>query len=155
MMSFEGEDNVNPQILLKEKRGLISTIDPTKSIVTGNGVTSPVINQINNVVLTAKDSSGNNIGIGGETVFIMISNEWARGTNMNWNVVTGATTVLSSQILTKMTDNGDGTYSYSYSVSVPGKITVWVFVAVRKGVAGEYFDNTSFTPPSIQNLTTE
>ena len=85
----------------------------------------------------------------------MISNEWTRGTNMSWNVVTGATTVLSNQILARMTDNGDGTYSYSYSVSVPGKITVWVFVAVRKGVAGEYFDNTSFTPPSVQNLTTE
>ena len=74
---------------------------------------------------------------------------------MNWNVVTGATTVLSNQILTRMTDNGDGTYSYSYSVSAPGKITVWVFVAVRKGVAGEYFDNPSLTPPSVQNLTTE
>ena len=155
MENINGNTVNKQKIIRKGFRELISTIDPTKSIVTGNGISSPVINQINNVVLTAKDSSGNNIGIGGETVFIMISNEWTRGINMKWNVVAGATTVLSSQILTRMTDNGDGTYSYSYSVSVPGKITVWVFVAVRKGVAGEYFDNDSLTPPSVQNKTTE
>ena len=74
---------------------------------------------------------------------------------MSWNVIPGAATVIPNQIYTRMIDNGDGTYSYSYSVSVPGKVTVWVFVAVRKGVSGEYFDNDSLTPPSVENLTTE
>ena len=74
---------------------------------------------------------------------------------MSWATVSGATTVVTSKTVGQMTDNGDGTYSYSYTLSVPGKITVSVIVAVRKGVAGEYFNNPSLTPPSIQNLTTE
>ena len=69
--------------------------------------------------------------------------------------MSGATTVVANTIIDQMTDNSDGTYSYSYSLSVPGKVTISVVVAVRQGVAGEYFDNTSLTPPSVQNLTTE
>ena len=69
--------------------------------------------------------------------------------------VSEAMTVVANTIVSQMIDNGDGTYSYSYTVSIPGNITVSVIVAVRVGVAGEYFDNTSLTPPSVQNLTTE
>ena len=136
-------------------RNLISNIDVTKSLVTGSGVTSPVVGQTNSVLLTAKDSSGNNIGVGGETIFVMVANQCTRDTNMSCTPVSGATTVVASTIVGQMTDNGDGTYSYSYTVSVPGKITVSVIVAVRMGVTGEYFDNSSLTPPSVQNLTTE
>ena len=87
-MNTNGNTTNKHKIIRKGYRELISTIDPTKSIVTGNGIISPIVNQINNVVLTAKDSYGNNIGIGGETVFIQISNEWTRGTmyfSRNWN----------------------------------------------------------------------
>ena len=107
------------------------------------------------VFLTAKDSSGNNIGVGGETIFVMVSNQCTRSTNMSCTPVSGATTVVANTIVGQMTDNGDGTYSYSFTVSAPGKITVSVIVAVRMGVAGEYFNNPSLTPPSVQNLTTE
>ena len=127
----------------------------TKSFVSGTGITSPIVGQTNYVHLTAKDSSGNNIGVGGETIFVMVANQCTRSSNMSCIPVSGATSVIASTIVEQMTDNGDGTYSYSYTVSVPGKITVSVIVAVRKGVAGEYFDNPSLTSPSVQNLTTE
>ena len=106
--------------------------------------------------MTAKDSSGNNVGVGGETIFVMVAESmYERHKHELYSTVSGATTVVSSTTVGQMTDNGDGTYSYSYTVSVPGKITVSVIVAVRKGVAGEYFDNPSLTSPSVQNLTTE
>ena len=107
------------------------------------------------MLLTARDSLGNNVGVGGETIFVMIANECTRGAHMSWTPVSDATTVVENTIIDQMKDNGDGTYSYSYSVSVPGKVTISVVVAVRQGVAGEYFDNPSLTSPSVQNLTTE
>ena len=146
---------IQPHTNWSRNRNLLSNIDVTKSSVTGSGVTSPIVGQVSNILLTAKDSSGNNVGVGGETIFVMVANQCMRGTNMSCIPVSGAATVVSSTTVGQMTDNGDGTYSYSYTVSVPGKITVSVIVAVRKGVAGEYFDNTSLTQPSIQNLTTE
>ena len=137
-------------------RNILSNIDVSKSSVTGSGIVSPIIvNQTNNVLLTARDSLGNDVGVGGETIFVMIANECTRSRYMSWTPVSGATTVVANTIIEQMTDNSDGTYSYSYSLSVPGKVTISVVVAVRQGVAGEYFDNPSLTPPSVQNLTTE
>ena len=131
-------------------------IDVNRSSVTGSGVTSPiVVNQTNNVLLTARDSLGNDIGVGGETIFVIIANECTRSAHMSCTPVSGATNVIENTIVDQMIDNGNGTYSYFYSISVPGKVTISVVVAVRQGVAGEYFDNPSLTSPSIQNLTTE
>ena len=131
------------------------TIDATKWLVTGSGVTSPiVVSQTNTVTLTARDSSGTNLGVGGDQVYISITNQWTRGSNMQWVPVGGATTVLASPINAPMVDNGDGTYTYSYSVTIPGTITVAIIIITNTGVTGEYFNNPNLSPPSVANITT-
>ena len=134
---------------------MAGSIDATKWLVTGSGITSPIItSQSNTVTLTARDSSGTNLGVGGDLIYISITNQCTRGTNMKWDAVSGAANVISNPINAQMNDNGDGTYSYSYSVSSPGAITIAIVVVAKVGVSGVYYDNASLTPPSVSTLTT-
>ena len=66
---------------------------------------------------------------------------------MYWDPISGATSVLSSQIIAKMTDNGDGSYSYSYSIGKLGNITVSIILMTHIDVIGTYFNTTNLSGP--------
>ena len=103
--------------------------------------------------MTAKDSTNTNVGVGNEIVFVEITNACTKGNNYWWYPNTGRQTVLTSDIVAKMTDNLDGTYTYNYSVSRPGQITVSVLHYTNGGVYAEYFPNTSESGNNAYNST--
>ena len=95
--------------------------------------------------LTAKDSAGNNVGTGGELVYIFITNECTISGNV-CNIVGGATATLSTPITGDMTDNGDGTYSYSFTLeNNSGKVTGYAYKGTP-GITTEWFENFKFQP---------
>jgi hypothetical protein len=95
------------------------------------------------IIVTAKDSSGNNIGTGGEKVYIRINNHWTRAANMVWTDVPTSTDVLGSTIEAQMIDNADGTYSYTTNLSVLGYLTIEVMNTVTSGVQSTFYDSTT------------
>ena len=90
--------------------------------------------------MTAKDSSGNNIGIGGNYFAVEIYNKWTLDSSNNWNIVSGAKQTVSSTIKAQMTDNGDGTYSYSYSVQNDGAISIVIRMYTNSGISCSWYD---------------
>ena len=62
-------------------------------------------------MVTAKDSLGNNISVGGDMFYIRFSNECSITSQVSWSQVIGAANVLASPIEALMTDNGNGTYT--------------------------------------------
>ena len=134
---------------LRNKRELVGVTDASASVISGTGVASS-INALTtySVTVTAKDSSGNNIGHGGDIFLIQITNHCTLSGEFTWNVVSGARSTISSQIYEKMTDNGDGTYSYSYSLTNDGAITIIVKLSTGNGVYSEWYPNTSYSSPT-------
>ena len=118
------------------------------------GSTSFVISTSATVTVTAKDSSSNNIGHGGDLFYIQISNPWTRQGNFDWIATTGAVSVLSSSILTLMNDNSNGTYSYTYTASIPGSVTVSVILYSQGWVYNEYYTNNNFSGTNSKSNTT-
>lgn len=98
----------------------------------------------NRVTVTAKDASGTTITTGGDHFVIEIYNEWTQAANFAWNVVGGATQVISSPIISRMNDNGDGTYYYDYTLSTEGKVTIQI-ILVTNGVTMDYYPNAGWT----------
>ena len=103
--------------------------------------------------MTAKDSSGTNVGVGNEVVFVEITNACTKGNNYEWVANADRQTVLTSDIVAQMTDNHDGTYTYNYNVTRPGQITVSVLHYTNGGVYQEYFPNTSESGDNASNST--
>ena len=66
---------------------------------------------------------------------------------MYWVEAPGTTNVVGSQMIGKMTDNSDGTYSYSYSIGSPGYITVAVILVTHADVAAVFYDSTDLSGP--------
>ena len=97
-------------------RRLTGVTDPIKSVVSGNGTSNVIAFQTYRVMVTAKDGTGANIGHGGDIFYIGIFNQCTPNSDFTWTEVSSARQVLSSPIVTKMSDNGDGTYYYDYSV---------------------------------------
>ena len=104
--------------------------------------------------MTAKDSSGTNVGVGNEVVFVEITNACTKGKNYEWVANAGRQTVLTNEIVAQMTDNYDGTYTYNYTVSRPGQITVSVLHYTNGGVYQEYFPNNLLSGDNGLNGTT-
>ena len=102
--------------------------------------------------MTAKDSSGNNVGYGGNYFVVEIYNQWTLDSSNNWNIVSGAKQTVSSTIKAQMTDNGDGTYSYSYSVQNDGAISIVIRMYTNSGISCTWYDNQSFSgSPALVN----
>ena len=104
--------------------------------------------------MTAKDSTGINIGHGGDTFYIRISNECTPDSDFTWTEVSGARQVLSSPIITTMIDNGDGMYYYDYSVQLDGTITVMIALKQNGAYSNWYNNNLWSGSPSIYNIST-
>ena len=64
---------------------------------------------------------------------------------MSWIEAPGTVNIVGSQIIGKMTDNSDGTYSYSYSIASPGYITVAVILVMHVDVAAVFYDSTNLS----------
>jgi cysteine-rich repeat protein len=120
-----------------QKRSLVS-VDPTQCVVSGDGL-GPSIEALKTytINLVAKDSSGNNIGVGGESFKIEITNKWTISGVLSWEVDASAKKPLSAPISGTMTDNGDGTYTFNYMVNQSGEITVFI-VLQTSGAYGEF-----------------
>lgn len=76
------------------------------------------------VIVTAKDSSGNALTTGGDTFFVMITNQCTKENTYICLVNSGAANTLSAPIQGVMTDHTNGTYSYTYTLTVTGKIEI-------------------------------
>ena len=123
--------------------------DASASVISGTGVSSSIFAPATyTVTVTAKDSSGNNIGHGGDLFLIQITNHCTLSVEFIWNAVSGARSTISSQIYEKMIDNGDGTYSYSYTLTNDGAITIIVKLSSGNGIYSEWYPNTSYSPPT-------
>lgn len=92
--------------------------------------------------MTAKDSFGNNIGSGGDSLVVEIHNECVLDSGFYCTEVSGARQILSSPIVSSMTDNGDGTYDYSYYVDLDGVVTVFVYQ--EGSIFATYYDELLF-----------
>ena len=115
------------------------------SVVSGTGISGNIIAFTTySVLVTAKDSSGNNIGHGGDSFYVEIYNKWTVDSNMNWNTDAGARQTLTTPIKGAMTDNGDGTYSFSYSVVLDGAVTVVVKLENKGIINWRWYSNTVF-----------
>ena len=142
----------NQIYLSSTTRNLASTTDPAKSVVSGNGTLSVVAFQTNRITVTAKDSTGTNIGHGGDTFYVNIFNQCIPNFDFTWTEVSGARQVLSSPITTIMIDNGDGAYYFDYSVQLDGTITVLVALK-QNGAYSTWYDNDSWSgSPSVYNI---
>ena len=128
-----------------DKRNAAGAFSAAQSTITGTGVSSIIAFQTYTVVVTAKDSSGINIGTGGEKIWIKLEDECDRTTNFECVATSGSTHALSSMIWTQMTDNSDGTYSYSYSVSHNGVLSITVFYFQGSGLYWEWFDTVNWS----------
>ena len=136
--------NIDVQIPIN-KRNSVGAFSATQSTVTGTGVSAIIAFQTYTVIVTAKDSTGTNIGTGGEKIWIKLEDECDKTTTFQWVATTGSTHALSSMIWTQMTDNSDGTYSYSYSVSHNGVLSITVFYFQASGFYWEWFDTVNWT----------
>ena len=134
------------------QRSMDSNTDPAKSVISGNGTSSVVAFQAYRVTVTAKDSTGIDIGHGGDMFYIRISNECTPNSDFTWTEVLGARQVLSSPIMTTMIDNRDGTYYYDYSVQLDGTITMLIALK-QNGAYSTWYDNNSWSgSPSVYNV---
>ena len=89
--------------------------------------------------MTAKNSNGDNLNVGGDIVYVNITNACTKGVNYTCNLDPDAITVLDSRIHDLMKDNSDGTYTYDYKVTRPGTITISVLLYTQGGVYVDYF----------------
>ena len=136
----------------------MGSFSATQSTVSGTGTAlSVTISTSLTVTVTAKDSSGNNIGTGGELIWIRLQQQWARSSNnFYWDDNLSSTFALSSAVWTRMTDNSDGTYSYTYTPTIVGKLTLFVYYFQSAGFYSEFFTNgicsSSYTAANISSF---
>jgi hypothetical protein len=126
-------------------RYLVGATSASQSIITGTGIVSNTAMSTYTVTVIAKDSSGNNRGVGGDPFFIKIDNQCNLDVNFNCNVVGGAEATISSPIFAAMTDHGNGNYSYSYTVNNDGMLTIAVLLMQQNTILVEYYPNYSLS----------
>ena len=84
-------------------RQLVGVMDATKSTITGITENLPFIKgDTHTFVVTAKDSTGVDVGSGGEKVYIKVTDHCTRNTLMSCDDVLSSPSVLSSEIVALM-----------------------------------------------------
>ena len=138
-------------------RRLVGATSASQSVVSGTALSGSLIAFTTYTILvTAKDSTGTDIGHGGDMFIAEIYNKWTLDTGNYWNTVAGAKQTISSAISAPMTDNGDGTYSYSFSLQLDGAVTVITKLLTQGGVNWAWYPNTSLSgTPILYNTTSE
>ena len=131
--------------IVRARRNLVGNTDATQSVISGTGVTSVDALATYDVIITARDSTSANRGIGGDFLWIRIENQCTKATRFHCVDVAGQKTVLQNEVSTLMADNLDGTYKYSYTPELDGTITISVFLLTYGGVYGEYFDSSTWS----------
>ena len=129
-----GVDSKNSHL----RRNLSSTT-AAQSTVSGTAIANQVVLSSKTVTVTAKDSSGTNIGTGGDLFYIQITNQCTKTSDFAWTIVGGADNTLSSSIFILMTDNYDGTYNYSYTMTNDGVISVSIILFNRFKALEQYY----------------
>ena len=76
-------------------------------------------------------------------------NESTKGYNFGLTPVSGAQTVLDSEIFEQMAMSTDGSYQYSFTVTRYGKITICILLYTQYGVYEEYYANTQLSGNNI------
>ena len=115
------------------------------STVTGAGIVAWEALTTHTVTVTAKDETGVDRGVGGDTFSIQISNQCTNTADFKCDEDAGAEQTIPSQIVTTMTDIGDGTYTYSYQVLNDGVLTVSVILESKETILVDYYSNIDFT----------
>lgn len=90
-------------------------VDPSKCTIQGEGVERGHEGQRGEFTLVCRDSSGEQMGRGGDPVLVSIVHKERKGCTVEAVVV----------------DNGDGTYCVSYTPVEPGVYSVWVCVKAQ------------------------
>ena len=137
------------------KRALTLT-DASNSVVSGDGIANIEPFKNYTVTVTAKDLASANVGTGGDSFYVRISNECTITSQTEWKTVVGAANTMSSQFEALMTYNGDGTYTYNYTLSVLGKVSIWVILRNTGIVKGDFYTNYSqLGSPAVSNISTD
>ena len=122
-------------------RNLVGVMDASKSTVSGISENLPFIKGNSyTFTVTAKDSSGLNVESGGEEVYVKVTNHCTRDSLMTCNDVGSSASVLSQEIVARMTDVGDGTYTYTATYNDIGNITAAIMLTHIEGVSGLIYD---------------
>jgi cysteine-rich repeat protein len=93
--------------------------------------------------VTARDSDGNNTGVGGDIFWAYVRNECEKSNGFKCYDAPNQVKVLDPEINGRMLDNQDGTYTYNFTTKREGRITVYVNLYTRFGVFVEWFKNTN------------
>uniref|UniRef100_A0A672PU65 RING-type E3 ubiquitin transferase n=1 Tax=Sinocyclocheilus grahami TaxID=75366 RepID=A0A672PU65_SINGR len=92
-----------------------TTVDPSKCTIQGEGVEGGREGQRGEFTLLCRDSSGEQMGRGGDPVLVSIVHKERKGCSVEAAVV----------------DNGDGSYGVSYTPAEAGLYSVWVCVKAQ------------------------
>jgi cysteine-rich repeat protein len=122
-----------------------------QSTVSGSAISAFTALSAQTVTVTAKDSGGNSIGVGGDLFYVQISNEWTKTSNFEWTIVDGADNTIISTIFAEMTDNNDGTYSYTWIPDNEGKLSISVVKMNRFSVLGTYYNTVDLSGTAVSS----
>jgi len=127
------------------RRQLAGVMDATKSTITGITENLPFLKgSTHTFVVTAKDSTGVDVGSGGEKVYIKVTDHCTRNTLMKCDDVTSSASVISGEIVVLLTDVGDGTYTYTATYNDLGNITAAIMLTHTEGVNGLIYDTITY-----------
>jgi cysteine-rich repeat protein len=108
------------------------------------------------ITLVAKDSSGVEIGTGGEIFRVEIKNKWTIPQGVNWIVDSSAKQPLQSNIFGVMTDHGNGTYTYAFAIEQSGEISILIISMTVNGINGDYYTNQDLASGYVKtNITSD
>ena len=140
------KSNQNAEVQLR--RDLVSDFSVSKSVISGNGIINILnflgttrfeTNATVTIIVTPKNSNGDNLKVGEDIVYVSITNACTKGVNYPCNLDSDAITLLDSNIRAQMKYSSDGTYTYDYKVPKPGTITISVLLYTQGGVYVDYF----------------
>ena len=120
---------------------LTTETSPTHSVVSGTGIGTIEAFVDAQVNILAKDSTGANMGTGGDIFSLEVANHCQVSNNFECVDVASSTNILDNTLITTMTDNRDGTYLSTYNIPIDGIVTVSVFLIQVGGAYVEYFEN--------------